>query len=652
MRYYKIILVLILFSYVNGTRAQVFSVGDSSCNYFKPNTSLWYSPSGWGSWSVANSYSIDLDGDFTNDILIEKLQYGSQGGSSTWRCDIFKCGSPTGAEFIYKGPPSSCSGTLAAFHSNLAASSSLNPSLNWSPSYSNSWIYETYSATLSGINTCGVYVPITYPDMYLGFRKVLSGDTIYGWILVKTSNSTIHSYGYKHTSGNSTVVPVFTNSLAPIICEGSVVSLSANPPGGTFYGAGVSGNNLNTGICGSGNTNVYYNSGCATAVLNVSVTPAPSVMFSNSLTSLCNGDSLILTASPSGGVFSGSGVTGNVFNSSVTGAGTKVVSYSYTDGNGCSNTKTMSINVLTAPSLTVSSTAGMSCPGTPLTLTATGASSFTWSTGGTTQSIIVSPTANVVYTVTGSFSSSLCPGSSLVTFAQYISTPTVSLGTPIATICAETPANITAYGATSYSWSTGALSNVISVTPSVTTTYSVMGFHYGGCSDTAWITLNVTPNATITAVPNKTLICIGDTVIISLSGGNANKYYLYSFSAGYLPVTGTSVAISPTTTTNYSLESSCAANVPFTISVAACVGIKSLNNSEDSFMIFPNPNNGEFEIKGIREETIFISNELGQVIDSKLLAAENNYSVKVNDLQNGVYFIGSNFARQKIVVIK
>ena len=59
-----------------------------------------------------------------------------------------------------------------------------------------------------------------------------------------------------------------------------------------------------------------------------------------------------------------------------------------------------------------------------------------------------------------------------------------------------------------------------------------------------------------------------------------------------------------------------------------------------------------FEIKGIKEETIFISNELGQLIETKNLARENNYSVKLNDLQNGIYFVGNKFYRQKVVVIK
>lgn len=71
-----------------------------------------------------------------------------------------------------------------------------------------------------------------------------------------------------------------------------------------------------------------------------------------------------------------------------------------------------------------------------------------------------------------------------------------------------------------------------------------------------------------------------------------------------------------------------------------------------SMVFFPNPSEGELEIKGIKEEAVFISNELGQLIVTKNLNKENNYSVKLDNLQSGVYFVGNKYYRQKVVVIK
>jgi hypothetical protein len=52
-----------------------------------------------------------------------------------------------------------------------------------------------------------------------------------------------------------------------------------------------------------------------------------------------------LAGAPAGGTFSGSGVNGASFDPAVAGVGTHVVTYAYTDANGCSNTATTSIVV-------------------------------------------------------------------------------------------------------------------------------------------------------------------------------------------------------------------------------------------------------------------------------------------------------------------
>jgi hypothetical protein len=77
---------------------------------------------------------------------------------------------------------------------------------------------------------------------------------------------------------------------------------------------------------------------------------------------------------------------------------------------------------------------------------------------------------------------------------------------------------------------------------------------------------------------------------------------------------------------------------------------ETVNNKQ--FSLFPNPNSGEFEIKGTKEESIFVSNELGQLIKIVELGSNNNYTSKITELQGGVYFIGNNSTRQKVVVIK
>lgn len=74
-------------------------------------------------------------------------------------------------------------------------------------------------------------------------------------------------------------------------------------------------------------------------------TPPASATLTTSQSNVCvGGNTITLTGSPSGGVYTGSFVTGNIFNPSS--VGNYSVSYTYTDSNGCSDTATKNINVI------------------------------------------------------------------------------------------------------------------------------------------------------------------------------------------------------------------------------------------------------------------------------------------------------------------
>ena len=64
-------------------------------------------------------------------------------------------------------------------------------------------------------------------------------------------------------------------------------------------------------------------------------------------------DKVPLVGSPLGGTFSGTGVIGNMFNLSVAGIGSHVITYTYTDGNGCTNSATTTIVVNPLPEFVV-----------------------------------------------------------------------------------------------------------------------------------------------------------------------------------------------------------------------------------------------------------------------------------------------------------
>ena len=69
--------------------------------------------------------------------------------------------------------------------------------------------------------------------------------------------------------------------------------------------------------------------------------------------------------------------------------------------------------------------------------------------------------------------------------------PTIISSTSNSLICIGQSANLTASGAMSYTWNTSATTAAISVSPTVTTTYTVSGTDINGCSNSSTITQTV-----------------------------------------------------------------------------------------------------------------------------------------------------------------
>lgn len=140
------------------------------------------------------------------------------------------------------------------------------------------------------------------------------------------------------------------------------------------------------------------------------------------------------------------------------------------------------------------------CNGNSATLTAvsSGSGTISWYNGTSTVALATN-TVFVTPTLSASGSqtyftyyteSSLCPGLIPITITVNI-TPTVNASTDNPLICAGTTVSLTANGANTYLWSTSATGSVITITPSVTTTYTVTGTDTSGCVNVSTITQSV-----------------------------------------------------------------------------------------------------------------------------------------------------------------
>ncbi|HXU25828.1 MAG TPA: hypothetical protein VN698_01245, partial [Bacteroidia bacterium] len=123
-----------------------------------------------------------------------------------------------------------------------------------------------------------------------------------------------------------------------------------------------------------------------------------------------------------------------------------------------------------------------------------------------------------------------------------ISTPTISVAGS-QTICAGDTTTLTASGANTYNWSTGAVTAAIQVNPTTTTTYSVVGSNGGSCTANGSVTVTVTPGPNI-GVGGIQTICSGQTTTLTASGADN-----YTWTPG--GVVSNTIAVNPSVTTVY-----------------------------------------------------------------------------------------------------
>jgi len=159
-------------------------------------------------------------------------------------------------------------------------------------------------------------------------------------------------------------------------------------------------------------------------------------------------------------------------------------------------------------------------------------------------------------------------------------------------------------------------------------------------------------NPTITAVPQRTLICFKERVDIYASGGATYQWNN--------AMTGGTINVNPTINTIYTVTGTdangCVSTGTVQVRVSGCAGINELNGSSAGLLIYPNPNNGEFTIASNSDLKLSLVNELGQLVRVIQLTSANNYKVSINDLSQGIYFIsGQNdntLINQKVIISK
>ncbi len=216
-----------------------------------------------------------------------------------------------------------------------------------------------------------------------------------------------------------------------------------------------------------------------------------------------------------------------------------------------------------AAPLITSTSSTVTC-GTPVTLTVGGVSNVTgvtWSSSPTdpnintgnlhTNPLVTSPSVTTTYTAVVLQGNTECPDAVNVTKILTVNAVTAELGAK-QTICSGATVNLNAVGTgTTWAWypNTSNTTQTASVTPSVSTTYTVTATTVAGCSATDNVAIDVNP-LPVTNAGIDTAFCKGSSVVLGASGGGT---YTWSPTSGLSSSTSATPTANPAATTTYTV---------------------------------------------------------------------------------------------------
>jgi hypothetical protein len=440
-------------------------------------------------------------------------------------------------------------------------------------------VSATRVAVTVTVNAVPVVAAITGPSSVCAAGTfTLSDATATGvWSSSNTSVATISSSGVVTgvAGGTDTILYTVTNAAgcatavskiitiyptptptanSPTICAGDTAIVTAT--GGASY-VWSSGDHTATIYASPPVSTVYgvtvtSTSGCTVSlgtVVYVVANPAPTV--NNPATCAGGTDTLTATGAGTGGIYLWS--TGAA-TASITTTTAGVYKVTVTNSSGCSATASGIATVNPLPVVTLANDSV--CAGTIATLTASGGAAYVWSTGAHTASITTASAGTYTVTATSSGSCTASASGMVVLIAN----PPVVVNNGV--ICSGNPATLTASGASSYVWNSGATTSSISA-PS-TGTYSVTGTSGAGC--TASATASVTTSANPAPTVNNQSICAGNSATLTATAAGCT----FIWNTGQATA---SITVSPASTTIYTVTATnaagCSATTSGTVTVNA-----------------------------------------------------------------------------------
>lgn len=414
---------------------------------------------------------------------------------------------------------------------------------------SNPGFWATYSLPCTGspnsssttVTACGSYYWATKAVTYTTsgtYTDVLTNAA--GCDSTVTLNLTINPLPSINLTNNNGTILTCTNPSTTITASGANSYSWTGTGGFTATTAAATISNIGTYVLTATGTNA------CTVATNVIITEDKTVPTAVSITPTanvyltCTNPTLTLTGS-GGNTYSWTGPGGFTATTAITTI-TNIGVYTLTaiGANGCTATATVNIpgNKNPPPLVVTPTSAILTCANSYINLTASGASSYAWtSSTGTFSSTnyLVGITVPATYTVTATGTNG-CTIATSVVVTQDITPPTVTITptTAVVLTCANPSATLTASGGVSYAWTGPATTSSITVT--TVNNYNVTVTGANGCTATA--TKSVTENKTVPSLSlnysTLQLTCANPTTTVTAGGGST---YAWTGPGGFTATT-------------------------------------------------------------------------------------------------------------------
>lgn len=330
-----------------------------------------------------------------------------------------------------------------------------------------------------------------------------------------------------------------------------------------------------------------------------------------------------------------------------------------TDINQCINTSSVKISVKSLPKVSAKASSDTVCRGLPVTLTATGAASYTWSSGVINGIGFILDSTNR-FRVTGKGENNCSDTASISVIVNPL--PIIQVISSQDFCCDE--GNV-ALGSSKFASPTGGTwgclnnPNIINANvfqtnlacdPKQDVSYTMI-YTYQDPS-TSCINKDST-NFMVHPMPDVKTDLSGNVLSASQTGA---IYQWLDCQKNHAPILGeTNQNFTPSKNGNYAVivtMNNCS-------DTSACININTIGLDKpvkiNSLIIFPNPSTGELFIRSDNFGTYNIINELGQTVRSIDFNSSDNYTIRLENLCSGIYLItGTNnhqITRQKFVVI-